>query len=102
MSVEDDHARAALDLYVAAIGEPAVRHAALLARDLRLSGRSVEIGEGKLKRSMEIANKVGARYVLIIGDNEMAAQRYALKNMASGEQMSLTKAEIAAHLTTDN
>ena len=42
--------------------------------------------EGKLKRAMELANKLGARFTLIIGDNEMAAGRYALKNMATGEQ----------------
>ena len=42
--------------------------------------------EGKLKRAMELANKLGARFTLIIGDNEMAAGRYALKNMSTGEQ----------------
>ena len=38
---------------------------------------------------MELANKLGARFTLIVGDNEMAAGRYALKNMATGEQESL-------------
>ena len=44
----------------------------------------MELAEGKLKRAMELANKLGARFTLIVGDNEMAAGRYALKNMAIG------------------
>jgi histidyl-tRNA synthetase len=98
MSVEGGEAPAPLDLYIAPIGDPALRYATLLARDLRLAGRSVEVGEGKLKRAMETANKVGARYVLIVGENEMAAGRYGLKNMGSGEQVEVTREEIAARL----
>jgi len=37
----------------------------------------VELVEAKLKRAMEIANKLAARFVLIVGENEMAAGRYA-------------------------
>ena len=44
-----------------------------MARDLRRSGVSVELSEGKLKRGMELANKLGARYTMIVGDNELAA-----------------------------
>jgi histidyl-tRNA synthetase len=98
MSVEGDQQLPALDLFIAPLGETATRHAALLARALRRTGLSVELAEGKLKRVMEIANKLGARYALIIGDNEIAAGRYALKNMATGEQQNLTKEEIAARL----
>ena len=54
--------------------------------------------EAKLKRAMELANKLGARFVLIIGENEMAAGRYTLKNMSTGNQQSLTREEIAARL----
>jgi histidyl-tRNA synthetase len=63
---------------------PAAR--AVMARDLRRTGLAVELAEGKLKRAMELANKLGARFTLIVGDNEMAAGRYALKNMSTGEQ----------------
>jgi len=98
MSVEGAEARASLDVLVAPLGEPALRHAAVMALDLRLSGHSVELVEGKLKRSMELANKFGARFALIVGDNEMAAGRYALKNMTTGEQENLTRDEIASRL----
>ncbi len=98
MSVEGEQPAHALDLFIAPLGEPALRHAAVLARDFRRAGASVEMAEGKLKRAMELANKLGARFTLIVGDNEMAAGRYALKNMATGEQQNLTREEIAARI----
>ena len=102
MSVEGEQPAAALDLFIAPLGEPAVRHAAVMARDFRAAGVSVELSEGKLKRSMELANKLGARFTLIVGENEMAEGRYAFKNMASGEQEKLTRDEIAARLAGAN
>jgi len=98
MSVEGDQAATPLDLYIAPLGEAALRHAAIMARDFRRAGHSVELAEGKLKRAMELANKLAARYTLIVGDNEMAAGRYTLKHMSSGEQLQLTQDEIAAKL----
>ena len=98
MSVEGETSLATLDLFIAPLGEPALRRAAVMARDLRRSGVSVELSEGKLKRGMELANKLGARYTMIVGDNELAAGRFALKNMSTGEQESLTSDEIAARL----
>ena len=98
MTVEGEQPLAALDLFIAPLGEPALRRAAVMARDLRRSGLVVELSEGKLKRGMELANKLGARFALIVGDNELAAGRFALKDMSSGEQESLTPDEIAARL----
>jgi histidyl-tRNA synthetase len=98
MSVEGEQNSVPLDLFIAPLGEPALRHAAIMARDFRRAGLSVELVEGKLKRAMELANKLSARYTLIVGDDEMAAGRYALKNMSSGEQLDLTQDEIAAKL----
>jgi histidyl-tRNA synthetase len=98
MSVEGEQTAVPLDLFIAPLGDPALRHAAIMARDFRRAGLSVELAEGKLKRAMELANKLSARYTLIVGDNEMAAGRYALKNMSSGEQLDLTQDEIAAKL----
>ena len=59
----------------------------MLARELRARADSRWSSvDGKLKRALELANKLGARFALIVGDNEIAAGRYALKDMASGEQ----------------
>ena len=99
MSVEDTQPAAKLDLLIAPLGEPALRHAAVMAQALRNSGASVELAmEGKLKRMLELADKLDARFTLMVGEKEMAAGRYALKNMSTGEQRELTLEEITATL----
>jgi histidyl-tRNA synthetase len=89
-----------LDLFIAPLGDAALDHAALLARDLRRLGITVEVApEGRLKRAMELANKLGARRALILGDNEIAAGLYALKEMASGDQRNVTREQLIEILT---
>jgi histidyl-tRNA synthetase len=84
-----------LDIFMAPLGETALLHAGALARDLRRSGVSVEVAaNAKLKRAMELANKLGARYALILGNDEIAAGRYSLKNMQSGEQRLVSREEL--------
>lgn len=84
-----------LDLYIAPMGETALRHCAVLAGSIRKLGVSVEVGtDRKLKRMLELANKLAARFTLIVGDDEIAKQSYALKNMASGEQTAMTQQEL--------
>jgi histidyl-tRNA synthetase len=88
-----------LDLYIAPLGAAAVRQAASLASQFRRQGFCTEVGaDAKLKRAMELANKLAARHVLIVGENEMASGQYVLKNMASGEQVNLAAGDIAEHL----
>jgi histidyl-tRNA synthetase len=98
MAVEGNQPLTPLDVVIAPIGEPAVRQCALMARDLRRSGYSVELVEGKLKRVMELADKLGARFALIVGETELASGRYGFKDMASGQQESLTQEEISSRL----
>ncbi|HKW99275.1 MAG TPA: histidine--tRNA ligase [Bryobacteraceae bacterium] len=103
MTVEKAAPGESLDLFIAALGEAAVHEAGRLARDIRRIGYAVEIApDGKLKRSMETANKLGARYTLIIGENEMASGNYALKDMASGAQESVPREEIVERLKSKN
>jgi histidyl-tRNA synthetase len=81
-----------LDVYIAPMGDTALRHCAALAREIRELDLSVELGtDRKLKRMMELANKQEARFTLIVGDNEIVSQVYTLKNMASGDQQALTR-----------
>ena len=90
---------ATLDCFIAPLGADELRHAGLLARELRRAGISIEIAPGaKLKRAMELANKSGARYALIIGSDEMTSGEYTLKNMATGEQSRIARPELAARL----
>ncbi len=96
-----------LDVYVAWISDvkpdeaaaerqPAFRHAADLARELRARGLVVELQPEarKIGRSLEQAAKQQARYALIVGENEMRSGRYQLKDLARGEQRELSKEEI--------
>ena len=94
--------RSGVDLFIAPLGEAAFQYCALLARELRQQGAVVEVAaNGKLKRSMELANKLGARFALIVGDDEMAGGRYGLKDMNSGVQEPVTREDLlrrfAAH-----
>jgi histidyl-tRNA synthetase len=81
-----------LDVYIAPMGDTALRHCAALAREIRELDLSVELGtDRKLKRMMELANKQEARFTLIVGDNEIVSQAYTLKDMGSGDQQTLTR-----------
>ena len=85
----------AIDYFLAPLDEPAFERCSEIARDLRRSGRVVELAPaGKLKRALETANKLGARYVLIVGESEIAEDRYTLKNMATGEQTKVSRSEL--------
>lgn len=99
MAVEEAHPDMLLlsaDLYIAPMGEEELRHCAVLARELRGQGICVELAlGGKLKRLMEIANKIRARNVLIVGSDEIAAGTYTLKNMMTGEQQSVNRTQLA-------
>jgi histidyl-tRNA synthetase len=98
MSVEQERPDAnqhVLDVYLAPVGAAAERHCALLASDLRARGLSVELGlDAKLKRSLELANKMAAHFAIIVGDNELTAGTYVLKNMGTGEQETLAPAQL--------
>ncbi len=100
MAVEESTPQeASLDLYIAPMGDTALRHCAVLAGEIRKLDLSVEVGTGgKLKKMMELANKANARFTLILGDNEIVTKSYALKDMGSGEQMTLTRRSLLDHL----
>jgi histidyl-tRNA synthetase len=90
-----------LDVYLAPLGESASRHCGKLARDLRALGLSVELGtDARLKRSLEVASKQGARFALIVGDNEIASGSYALKDLGTGQQQNVSWQELVDRLNT--
>ncbi|HXJ87945.1 MAG TPA: histidine--tRNA ligase [Candidatus Binatia bacterium] len=74
--------------------------AARLARELRRNDLVVELGDDsfRLKKSFEAATKIGAKYILIVGENEVRADAFALKNLASGEQVAVPRAELATRI----
>jgi histidyl-tRNA synthetase len=92
-----DWPREVADLFIAPLGDQARSLCGVLARDLRRAGLSVEVSpDAKLKRALEVANKTGARFALIVGDDEIAAGTYQLKDMTSGQQTAVTRDGIAA------
>jgi histidyl-tRNA synthetase len=88
------------DVYVAALGAGINGEAARLARELRRHDLVVELGDEtfRLKKSFEAATKVGAKYILIVGENEVKANAFALKNLATGEQISVPRSELAQRI----
>ena len=99
MAVEEQQQPAGVDVFIAALGDAAVSHAGVLARDLRRNGVSVEVSaDAKVKRALDLANRTQARRVLILGDNEIAAGEYSLKDMVSGEQQPVKRADLLKKL----
>jgi histidyl-tRNA synthetase len=88
------------DLYIAPLGSEMNGEAGKLARELRSEDFIVELGDGsfKLKKSFEAAAKVGARYVLFLGENEVQSNTFSLKNQETGEQISVPRSELVARL----
>jgi len=74
--------------------------AARLAKELRQYDLVVELGDDsfRLKKSFEAATRAGAKYILIVGENEVKANAFALKNLASGEQVSVPRVELAQRI----
>jgi histidyl-tRNA synthetase len=90
------------DIYIAPLGAGMNIHAAVLARELRKQGIVVTVGDEtfRLKKSLETASKTGARYALILGENEVASGQFALKNLATGEQVSVVREEIVSNISS--
>ena len=90
------------ELFVAALGQAADMFAQALVHFLRASGVVCErdICARSMKAQMKYANKIGARYVINIGDNEIAAGKAQLKDMDTGEtrEVALDSRDIAALL----
>ena len=88
------------DVYIAPLGEGMNGEAARLARELRRSDLVVDLGDEsfRLKKSFEAATKAGAKYILIVGENEVKADAFALKHLATGAQVSVARGELAQRI----
>ena len=93
----------ALDAYVVNVGDAAGRFALTAAELLRDAGLAVQLhcGGGSFKSQMKKADASGARYALVIGDDEAAAAEVGVKPLrGAGEQVRLPLAAVVAHLKT--
>lgn len=78
-------------LYIATMGDAAKVKAFELLRGVRECGLAAEtdvVGRG-LRAQMKYADKIGAKYSLVLGDNELEQNCASVKNMETGEQTSL-------------
>lgn len=89
-------------VYLAYLGEAAKMAGLELARWLRANGVEclVEYKDRGMKAHFGRANKLRADWVLIVGENEMASGRFALKDMATGRQVDGPREELLALLRT--
>ena len=74
------------DLFIIPLGDDAKERGLVIAQKLRASGIRTEIafGDRALKGAMKAADKSGARYVIVLGESELAAETVELKKMSDG------------------
>jgi len=92
-----------LGVFVAWMSTATYPAAVKMAQKLRASGVSVELPpeEMKFKKSLGLADKLGARYALIIGEDEVASGSYTLKRLADGEQKKLNENDLLEYLESE-
>ena len=93
-----------VDVYLVAAGQLATRKAMTLAEQVRTDCEGVRLqlncGGGSFKSQMKKADKSGARFALILGDDEAAESRVQIKDLQGNhEQQSVSWAEVAEVLT---
>ncbi len=87
-------------LLIAFLGEAAFKEAVSVARRLRHLGHSchLEFSGGSFKSQLRLANRLKAQHVLIIGEDEIARNRYQIKRMSDSRQWEVTLPELIAYL----
>ena len=77
-----------LDCYVVSLGEAAKRRAVTLLAELRRAGCSADrdVLDRKMKGQMKAADREQARYVVILGEEELGRDTAVVKEMATGRQ----------------
>jgi histidyl-tRNA synthetase len=94
-------AECGLDVYIAWMGVPTYPAAVGLARKLREHNVSVELPAQEMKfgKSLSLADRLGARFAVIVGEDELAARQFTVKRLADGEQRRLVEADLLEYLT---
>jgi histidyl-tRNA synthetase len=102
LQAEGVTAAESLDAYIAPLGAGMNAHALKLVRELRRAGVSCDLGDEsfRLKKSFEGAEKAGARYIVIVGENEVKSGEFAVKELASGKQETVPGEELKTYLSS--
>jgi histidyl-tRNA synthetase len=85
------------------MGPAAYPTAVDITRKLREAGLAVELPaeEMKFKKSLGLADKLGARYALIIGEDEVTSGTFTLKRLADSDQKKLSEFELLEYLESE-
>lgn len=88
------------DIYIGALGEKAFLKAQGLAFLLRKAGIAADCDtvERSVKAQMKYANKIGAKYSIVIGDTELEENRVSLKHMETGETETIALSDLLSVL----
>ena len=89
------------DVYIAWLGEKARPAAIAAAQKLRNAGLRVELppAEQKFGKALGQADKLGSRYALILGEDEVASGQWTLKTLADGSQQKYSEATLFEFLS---
>lgn len=76
------------DLFIVALGDKAVLKALEISKDMRAEGFGclMDLNQRSVRAQMKYADKLGAKFNLVIGDNEVESGCAKLKNMSTGEE----------------
>ncbi len=85
----------ACEVYIASMGEAASKEAFRLATELQRCGimAACDLCSRGLKAQMKYANKIGAAFTVVLGDDELANKKAKMKNMKTGEEKPISLGE---------
>lgn len=88
------------EIYVTVFDEASLSESLRLASELRSAGLKVtsHLSADKLQKQFKQADRSGARLVLVLGPDEVQSKAVSVKDLRSGEQRSVPRAELAAEL----
>jgi len=99
MMLLKDEPKARRPIALVPIGEEAERKALILANEIRRGGLPADLGySGNMGKRMKRANKVNARVAIILGENELAKNVAAVRDLDSGEQREVPLATLIESL----
>ncbi|GAB2649614.1 histidine--tRNA ligase [Prescottella soli] len=80
------------------LGDAAKARMVKIAHDLRTAGIRVDMvyGDRGIKGSMKAADRSGARFALVLGDQDLEAGTIGIKNLSTGDQISVSLEEVVA------
>tara|TARA_B100001250_G_scaffold115661_1_gene98028 strand:+ start:536 stop:1795 length:1260 start_codon:yes stop_codon:yes gene_type:complete len=102
MALDDDNVQDSIKIFIVALGDKARLVVAKLTKELRQENLSCEYDmlRRSMKSQMREANKLGAKYVIIIGENELQQNQAELKDLKTGNQKKVGLDSIVKHMSS--